>query len=1823
MASKTTITSTAAEHSRQQHLRLDAFLHRPCTRTGAPCRSLPSSSHHRCRSLRRLRSAQLPLIMQQQRGDSGAATVDVRAAALDLRSGANGRGRQRRTKKTPARRHYTEATPNDAEQPNGQGPDLHAQMGPAKKGAESSHGAPSLPRVLQPDTETTARPSGVVRSENDVVARMEALLEDQPAAGMQRKGDRVGERAQLLRQLVSLAVQQPAVLSGLLQRRQEDGEGGMLYQLIATVVHGDVPVLAASAAADPAAIDTLNSQLLSLFAIQRQMAAGSDTPAKLTDLLQLFFERMAVVFLEPSVRRACDSGALLNALWIISEAHKGGSRTVHHCLVTGVKELGERGDPAVNSSPKLARVSQAIQDLSDGPPRLADGVSDAQRDLQAVVSGLMSAESTSHGDLYKWRSLKRRAPLTALDRLVSGKARMRVEGGVDAVQLWEHIETNNITAASLTPTGRAQLLWILSRSYPQPWRHRRKPPPWLMRASEALAEPTLWSKSDLDRVSLEWLVKALGSLTSLRPSQDDALTMLGREISDRFTARQAVLAGVPADGVADPSSYIADPRLVLEPKTLIYLVWALGNVAEELPHLLATRGDPTLITLTQQVSGLFLSHPATHTQAASSTPPPPAVAVFPLSSNIASKQLPETPPSPPPHFAYSYASDHYAVEAPPAVFIGRADRTAGRRERAQSAAVGAGGGAGGGGGAVLRLPPSAVVSRPEALGMTVNLGHLNAGDLTACIWAVNRIASIAHSPRSNLGQLPWMQQWNQALLKSFLDRFDDMGPSHIARIASAIAKSGIVIQRPSTAISQSADRRSRDAPVPLAAIYLPMVIERLLVPHPHTHLHSARNKASRDRLSDFRSDHLGQLSQSVARSGIVHSAFYRRVAQEVMRNAEVFSGDVLVRILLGLAKARVVHERLLKVAVGELLRQQHPENRRKLDELDGSALSDLLWSVAQMSRQLLAEQEERAYAAKWASGYGGCGGGPTTPADTSAAVAVRELCAEVFSEVSRRLAAPDHPASLSLSSFPFFSLVNLLIAHGIALQAGAIKMVSAAGDMTLALCASVARECAGRLGDYLRVLRRRRAAARVKQRGNGGGMEAALRVQLMRKERQLSGNLIRRLLWGYRMIFAQLMRADARDPSSLPPASALGLAAAEDDVEMLGNLQQETTPGGTVMTRRRRKEDKFFGPIPVPSPQSLQHEGKPGRVAQLLTASSHRQCASDVSQLLAAVVDVVKAASWTDLRRAMAKRRRDGRRSEGEAGRQQRPKGSGQAHQVAASASRPSLSPSSPPGDRPCLFPQMDGPTGEDNGGPAAGAASSFDTFTPVPKRPPQQQQQKSGGGCLKESKVVASDTTFTHDGGQPSPSLVTDDECCTTTNTHDDISSAGSATGVSGATPPDATLTSPLSLFRLSPQVGSRLVYALASLSAQIGGEATAGADDTSRKVEESNGTANATARSIIDSAFWKLAEAAFSAPCDEGAIGPQEHQLLLSAFAEDGYLYRPLRLLESIGDQLSAPEHIEQLPSTVLASTFLYFGRFGYNHHGLFLALSEELLRDGGARIKELSSTHLSWVLFACAWNAYTNQRLIGAILLEIRRRLKADIVRHGVPVNFAASDLATMAWSAAVLGVYDRELFGVILNLDWSQADPNTARLVFAAHLGFQIEKAGAADDEKESVRVGRGGGLGVGQGDVLASSVGLRRGSLQHCQYHFLNPLQRQYRFQEVHQDLEKTLRSLGLTFVPQYVTPEGITVHFAMPDRKIIIEVESHSHLIRHWDEPHWRRSGAVRFGERLLKRCGWSIIRVPWNTLHEAKASISEKQRYITEKLCDFCMAQIKRPTYH
>jgi len=74
--------------------------------------------------------------------------------------------------------------------------------------------------------------------------------------------------------------------------------------------------------------------------------------------------------------------------------------------------------------------------------------------------------------------------------------------------------------------------------------------------------------------------------------------------------------------------------------------------------------------------------------------------------------------------------------------------------------------------------------------------------------------------------------------------------------------------------------------------------------------------------------------------------------------------------------------------------------------------------------------------------------------------------------------------------------------------------------------------------------------------------------------------------------------------------------------------------------------------------------------------------------------------------------------------------------------------------------------------------------------------------------------------------------------------------------------------------------------------------------------------------------------------------------------------------------------------------------------------------------------------------------------------------------------------------------------------------------------------------------------------------------------------------KKILDELGVNYIDQYSTRLGFIIDFAIPDKKIAIEV----------DGKYWHKNKKKdRFRDWMLKRDGWRVIRIKENEIENLK----------------------------
>ena len=74
--------------------------------------------------------------------------------------------------------------------------------------------------------------------------------------------------------------------------------------------------------------------------------------------------------------------------------------------------------------------------------------------------------------------------------------------------------------------------------------------------------------------------------------------------------------------------------------------------------------------------------------------------------------------------------------------------------------------------------------------------------------------------------------------------------------------------------------------------------------------------------------------------------------------------------------------------------------------------------------------------------------------------------------------------------------------------------------------------------------------------------------------------------------------------------------------------------------------------------------------------------------------------------------------------------------------------------------------------------------------------------------------------------------------------------------------------------------------------------------------------------------------------------------------------------------------------------------------------------------------------------------------------------------------------------------------------------------------------------------------------------------------------------KQILDELGVNYIEQYPTRLGFIIDFAIPDKKIAIEVDG-----KHWHKDKNRD----KFRDWMLKRAGWKVIRIDEDKIESLK----------------------------
>lgn len=81
-----------------------------------------------------------------------------------------------------------------------------------------------------------------------------------------------------------------------------------------------------------------------------------------------------------------------------------------------------------------------------------------------------------------------------------------------------------------------------------------------------------------------------------------------------------------------------------------------------------------------------------------------------------------------------------------------------------------------------------------------------------------------------------------------------------------------------------------------------------------------------------------------------------------------------------------------------------------------------------------------------------------------------------------------------------------------------------------------------------------------------------------------------------------------------------------------------------------------------------------------------------------------------------------------------------------------------------------------------------------------------------------------------------------------------------------------------------------------------------------------------------------------------------------------------------------------------------------------------------------------------------------------------------------------------------------------------------------------------------------------------------------------------------LDELGIEYIPQHSTRTGFVIDFALPDKRVAIEVDGPTHLTKE-------AKAHDRFKEYQLKREGWTVIRIPEERMGDLNSLLSSLMR--------------------
>lgn len=81
-------------------------------------------------------------------------------------------------------------------------------------------------------------------------------------------------------------------------------------------------------------------------------------------------------------------------------------------------------------------------------------------------------------------------------------------------------------------------------------------------------------------------------------------------------------------------------------------------------------------------------------------------------------------------------------------------------------------------------------------------------------------------------------------------------------------------------------------------------------------------------------------------------------------------------------------------------------------------------------------------------------------------------------------------------------------------------------------------------------------------------------------------------------------------------------------------------------------------------------------------------------------------------------------------------------------------------------------------------------------------------------------------------------------------------------------------------------------------------------------------------------------------------------------------------------------------------------------------------------------------------------------------------------------------------------------------------------------------------------------------------------------------------VQTKLDELGVEYIPQHSTRTGFVIDFALPEKRIAIEVDGPTHLTK-------KAKKHDRFKDYQLRREGWTVLRIPVAQMGELDVLLS------------------------